>query len=106
MFRKPVPCVTFDQPLYINASDISTAAALDIVSSRQFSYPYEFIPLHWICNVWVSLEDMLAQLPSCIFCLVRCMLEPFQDATIQDTFVQCLLPSIVSVDCNAAMPVH
>ena len=30
-FRESVPCITFDQPLYIKALDISTAAKLDVV---------------------------------------------------------------------------
>jgi len=50
----------------------------------------------------LGLEDMLAQLLSCIFYLVRHMLELFQDTVIQDAFVLCLLQSIVGVDCIAS----
>ena len=104
-FRQSVPCVTFDQPLYIKALDISSAAKLDIVCHLgSFHTLVNFIgAIGYIMN-GSGLEDMMGLLygPSTVEYVqsgkayARAIRGHF---IVQDALVQTLLLSVISVDC-------
>jgi len=107
-FHESVPCVTFDQPLYIKAVDISTAAKLDVVCRLGgFHTLMNFIGSLGYIMSGSGLEDMLSLLygPTTVLHILsgkayaRAVRGHF---IIQDALVQCLLQSVIGVDCNAS----